>query len=615
MEYLHSNLAALRPAQPELARRLETCAPRPSIELVASHSGGPSIRVDRRLEASAQDPEAEARALARHFLERASAAGAERLVVFGIGVHTLRFLEDFDGDILVVEPSTELCRRVFEHIDLSGVLGRIEFEIGNDVAAVLRHPVFSPTTRGVLVEHPAARSRAGEFFDRIASRFHPHGVSSKLDIVVVPPLYGGSLPVAKACASAFRSLGHRVREVDLSPFLPAYREILRASEDDRLSARGSRLIASLIRVIGETVLSDFEIDPPDLVFALAQAPLDEPTLERMGQLGVTRAFWFCEDFHVMSYWRDISRFYDTIFHVQPDDFSGPLREAGVHGFPLPMGFDPELHRPITPDPEAVDRYGCDLSFIGAGYHNRVQLLQSLFSQGLRIYGTEWPMTRPFQRVMPEPNQRQSSENSNLIFNCTRINLNLHSSPWCDGVNPAGDFLNPRTFELAGARAFQLVDVRRDLPNSFEPGVEVETFSDVNECRKKIRYYLEHEDERREMAEHAYTRALNEHTYRHRMELAIQALEAAPVPLVPRSRLLPTAGAISSHLGDDEVLGQVLQRLNPETVIDSHSIALAVSAGKGPLSREEKILLLMCELRSEVSVVENPPEEADQEVAA
>ena len=111
------------------------------------------------------------------------------------------------------------------------------------------------------------------------------------------------------------------------------------------------------------------------------------------------------------------------------------------------------------------------------------------------------------------------------------------------MNPVGDYLNPRTFELAGARVFQLVDRRRDLAKVLKPGVEVETFQDVHECRKKISYYLEHADERREIAANGHRRALAEHTYRHRMEEAIDALRAGPAPLAPRRSDLPTVGAV------------------------------------------------------------------------
>ncbi len=358
----------------------------------------------------------------------------------------------------------------------------------------------------------------------------------------------------------------------------------------------------LLRLIGATLLAHLTDDPPDLVLALAQAPLDAETLKQLRCLGITTALWFCEDFRVLPAGQKLAPLYDTIFHLQPDEYSEPLREAGAFAVPLPMGFDPSLHSPVELNAEQRERYGSEISFLGAGYHNRVQFLPCLADLGLRIYGTEWPHTKPFPDLMPEPNVRQSPGDSNLIFNATRVNLNLHSSPWCDGVNPVGDYLNPRTFELAGARAFQLVDHRRYLAQSFRPGLEVETFRDLDECRKKISYYLDHEDERREIAAAAHATALANHTYRHRMESAVDSLRAAPAPLVPRRRSGQTVESVLEDATADPLLARVLERLCPERLIDCGAITEAIALGEGPLSRTEKLLIFMREAFSEIRVL-------------
>ena len=608
MQPLAANLEALRRTQPELVERAAATEPDGNVEIFAARSGDVSIRLDGSEEASAEDPEAEARQLAAYFAERAREAGATRLVLFGMGVHTLRFLE-FEGPILVIEPSHDLLRAVLARVDLSQVLERVCLVVGEDTARVLQHPIFTSSERGLLLAHPSARRRSPAFHDLLAQRFRPGGTRSALDVAVIPPLYGGAVPVSQACGRALLELGHRVRKPDLSAFWPAYQEILRLSTDQRMAPLSESLRAGLVRVIGEMLLGSFRLDPPDLVFAVAGAPLDPETLRGLGQLGVTRALWFCEDAHVMSYWSELADLYDTVFHLQPGALSEQLRKAGAYAVELPMGFDPKLHRPIELSPEEQTRYGCNASFVGAGYHNRRHFLPALFSLGLRIYGTEWPNSAGFLDAMPEPNVRQSSEDSNRIFNASRVNLNLHSSPWCDGVNPVGDFVNPRTFELAGARCFQLVDERSELAHFFEPGVELVTFADIDECRRKLRYYLDHPDERAEIAAAGQRRALAEHTYRHRMESAMEALSAGPVPLAPRRSVLPTVGSVREAAADEPGLRSILARLDPEHVLDSDAISLAVGSGEGPLCRDEKLLLFLREARGEVAVLNEAGEPA------
>ena len=170
-------------------------------------------------------------------------------------------------------------------------------------------------------------------------------------------------------------------------------------------------------------------------------------------------------------------------------------------------------------------------------------------------------------------------------------------------------MNPRTFELAGAHGFQLVDERSELPRFFERGTELETFTNIDECRSKIRYYLEHPDERSEIASAAHHRALSDHTYRHRMEAAIDALLAGPIPLIPRRRVHSTVGSVLAAADDEPGLRRVLERVDANRAVDSDAISLAVSSGDGPLTRDEKLLLFMREARDEVAVLNEAGERA------
>jgi spore maturation protein CgeB len=598
MNVLQRNLEALRTRDPGLADRIDAWRGSEEVSCERARSGAPTFRIEGRLEASAEAPEADGRDHAARFLAQAEEAGATRLVIFGLGVHTLACLGSFDGPILVVEPSLGLCRAVLEQVDLSVALGRIDLLVSDSPDPVIAHRTFTSSDRGVLVFHPTARRRASELFERLCRHFHPGGTPERLRIAVIPPLWGGTLPVAEACARAFRQIGHEVVEIDLKPFVSAYQEVQGIAAVSA-GEHGRSLVERFVRFMGEVVLGILEEQEPDVAFALAQAPLDPPILNAIRKCGVTTALWFCEDFRVMRYWRELAAHYDTVFHIQPEGFAEPLRESGAYGVPLALGFDPSIHRPIELTSDERTRYGCEVSFIGAGYHNRVETFPSLLDLGLRIYGTQWPEGPVFREAMPEPNARQSAEQSNRIFNASRVNLNLHSSPWCDGINPVGDYVNPRTFELAGARVFQLVDERRELSRHFQPGLELETFSNIQECRRKILYYLEHDDERGEIAERGFQRAIREHTYRHRMEEAVSALRSGPSPVVPRRRRHRSVSEVLEGAREVPELAAVLSRVPPEARWSTDAISVAVARGKGPLSFEEKVLLFMREYEQEV----------------
>jgi spore maturation protein CgeB len=189
--------------------------------------------------------------------------------------------------------------------------------------------------------------------------------------------------------------------------------------------------------------------------------------------------------------------------------------------------------------EEKKKWGSHLSFVGAGYHNRQQMFASLANQDFRIWGSEWPTCRPFDRMVQEQARRIAPEEYIKIFNATDINLNLHSSSERDGVEPNGDFINPRTFELASCGAFQLVDERTLLPELFEVGSEVVTFNSLSDLRDKIEHYSAHPEERAAIAQRARERVLRDHTYDKRVEQMLSIIEllsdkitTVTVPVLP-----------------------------------------------------------------------------------
>lgn len=84
---------------------------------------------------------------------------------------------------------------------------------------------------------------------------------------------------------------------------------------------------------------------------------------------------------------------------------------------------------------------------------------------------------------------------------TRVNLNIH-------IDLArNEAANMRLFEATGVGAFLLTDDKPNLRNYFEPGRELETFRSTDEMVEKIRYYLDHESERRAIAKRGQDKCL------------------------------------------------------------------------------------------------------------
>jgi spore maturation protein CgeB len=82
----------------------------------------------------------------------------------------------------------------------------------------------------------------------------------------------------------------------------------------------------------------------------------------------------------------------------------------------------------------------------------------------------------------------------------------------------------RLYETTGVGALLLTDWKQNLHELFEPDAEVVTYRTPEECVEKIRYYLEHEDDRARIAQAGQARTLRDHTYRSRMEELVALVE-------------------------------------------------------------------------------------------
>jgi spore maturation protein CgeB len=64
-----------------------------------------------------------------------------------------------------------------------------------------------------------------------------------------------------------------------------------------------------------------------------------------------------------------------------------------------------------------------------------------------------------------------------------------------------------------------------LGEVFEVGRELDTFGSIAELKNKIRYYLDHPEQRMEMARRAAERALRDHSMAQRMARLLEVIQA------------------------------------------------------------------------------------------
>ncbi|MGN0318450.1 MAG: DUF3880 domain-containing protein [Lachnospira sp.] len=92
-----------------------------------------------------------------------------------------------------------------------------------------------------------------------------------------------------------------------------------------------------------------------------------------------------------------------------------------------------------------------------------------------------------------------------VFNRSKINLNITLRNIRTGI-PL------RVWDILGAGGFLMTNFQAELPEYFENGRNIVYFDSHKDCLRKCEYYLNHEEERREIAMNGYKLVKEKHSY-------------------------------------------------------------------------------------------------------
>lgn len=196
---------------------------------------------------------------------------------------------------------------------------------------------------------------------------------------------------------------------------------------------------------------------------------------------------------------------------------GARRVAPLYGH-----VDPDVHRPVAPDPE----YRADLSYLGTYAEDRQAALERLFIQPAHrlpeerflIGGAQYPQEFPwadniwFRKHLPPDRHPAFFGSSRWTLNVTR--RAMAEMGWC----PSG-----RLFEAAACGCPLISDAWEGLDAFFAPGSEIVTARDTDDVVGAMRMP---DAERDAMARRARERTLDEHTSARRAAELESLLDAA-----------------------------------------------------------------------------------------
>ena len=93
----------------------------------------------------------------------------------------------------------------------------------------------------------------------------------------------------------------------------------------------------------------------------------------------------------------------------------------------------------------------------------------------------------------------------IIFHESKINLNTTSKPIRSGI-PL------RVFDIMGCEGFVLSNYQPELIELFEPGVDFDYYTSMDELVEKTNYYLTHDAERKEISHNGFIKVSKSYNY-------------------------------------------------------------------------------------------------------
>ena len=266
------------------------------------------------------------------------------------------------------------------------------------------------------------------------------------------------------------------------------------------------------------LLKSIQVAEADLVLVTGGYEIDEGLVEALRSgTGVKLANWFTDDMTRIDRILPTARAYDTVFVVGSDVAAACERSFGKTAEVLPLAADPSVYRPM----KSRDQYRANVVFAGGATPERERHLAELLEFGLALWGPGWRRTslRDYCR-----GEIRSTAEFVRAYGGASVAVNLHHGL---GQKTGGASCNQRLFELSSMGVPQVVDERTDLPNYFEVGREIVTFSSPRELKARVQQLLQSPHTAEEIGAAARRTVLARHTQMHRMRRVLEAVGMAP----------------------------------------------------------------------------------------
>ena len=241
-----------------------------------------------------------------------------------------------------------------------------------------------------------------------------------------------------------------------------------------------------------------------LFYRLDEHKIQSETFEKIRSYGAKTVGYFGDDateLHIIS--KYLIPNLDYIVNFDTEEALEGYAQYGAKAFYVPSGANTDLFHK-----NKIEGFKYDVSFVGAKKYDRAEVVDKLSEYGIEVtsYGSGWD------------NGMVTYEEMNQIFNNSKINLNFTKT--MEGKL----HFKARTIEIPMSGGFMLTEYIPGIEDYYEIDKEVVCFYTIEECAKKIKYYLENEEERKIIAEKGWKRTLENYTWPQKFKQVFSIIE-------------------------------------------------------------------------------------------
>lgn len=358
-----------------------------------------------------------------------------------------------------------------------------------------------------------------------------------MNLMVVNPLENhATSDLGKGFYNAFIELG-----INTHLFTPGELYSAKTNVFNMLESKfGIKMNTDMTLLSIEGLIDEIILHEIDVLFVIRGVLIPPHYLEKLKKRlkNITLVLYLTDDPYDAEISKKIVTYYD---YVISNDKSGEyLYKDGKY---IPVGVDATIYKFLDKERHY------DLSFIGSYFKERVELfeydlpyLKSLItyfagtwvpSQNEKGEKTIWGDTYGcpfsggfFDFLGARCNSITIPEKVNIIYNATKIVPCPHrNKEWVGNKEVEANNFSPRIFECALTKAFQLVsgNRRKFISDYFVEGEDIIYYDSDADFIDKVKYYLEHEDERIRITENLYDKVIKNHTYVQRVEQVLQII--------------------------------------------------------------------------------------------